>query len=176
MPIDARQLGELVERYWPALVAFADRVCGEAEDVVQAAFIKLAAEEPVPDNCVAWLFTVVKRQASNARLSTNRRRQRETEAIANQQGPVDGDRSASALDPSALDLRELLYQLEDRERETVVARVWGGLSFEQLAELTGESKATVWRLYQSGIAKLKQVYRELEDDAERADAKTSRSS
>ncbi len=186
MPIDARQLSELVERYWPVLVAFADRACEEAEDVVQTAFIKLAVEEPVPDNCNAWLFTVVKRLASNVRVATNRRRQREAHAIANQRGGSDGDRSSridaqndtrkairettrESLQQSTqeLELQELLQQLEDRERELVVARVWGELSFEQLAELTGESKATVWRVYQSGIAKLKQVYRELEDDAGR---------
>lgn len=178
MPIDARQLSELVERYWPVLVAFADRACEEAEDVVQTAFIKLAVEEPVPDNCNAWLFTVVKRLASNVRVSTSRRREREAHAIANQRGGSDGDRSSridsqndrrEAIQQATqeLELQELLHQLEDREREVVVARVWGELSFEQLAELTGESKATVWRVYQSGIAKLKQVYRELEDDAGR---------
>ncbi len=157
MPIDARHLSELVERYWPVLVAFADQACEEAEDVVQTAFIKLAMEEPVPDNCNAWLFTVVKRLASNARVSTSRRRQREAVAIANQRGFSDGDRSSPIVAQNdtreatreavqqptqELELQELLQQLEDREREVVVARVWGELSFEQLAELTGESKAT----------------------------------
>lgn len=162
MPIDERQLSELVDRYWHVLVAWADRACEEAEDVVQAAFIKLAVEEPVPSNCNAWLFTVVKRLASNVRVSTSRRRQREINALASQRQRVGGERSAGELD-----LQELLNRLDGREREIVVARVWGELSFEQLAELVGESKATVWRVYQSGISKLKHVYMELEDDAGR---------
>lgn len=147
MPIDARHLSELVERYWPVLVAFADRACEEAEDVVQTAFIKLAVEEPVPANCNAWLFTVVKRLASNARVSTSRRRQREAVAIANQRGSPRGNdcsrsdsqndsrvgaqeamREAVPYSTQELELKELLQQLEDREREVVVARVWGELT------------------------------------------------
>ncbi|XZE54321.1 RNA polymerase sigma factor [Planctomycetaceae bacterium SH139] len=159
MPIEPKALNDTLNRLWPVLVAWADRACEDPEDVVQAAFIKLAAEEPVPDNCVAWLFTVVKRLASNSRLATHRRKQRQINASASQ--PQQAERTEPA---GEFELRDLLTRLGDREREIVIARVWGELSFEQLSVLFNEPKATVWRAYQTGIAKLKQVYLELNND------------
>ncbi len=159
MPIEPKELSDTLDRFWPVLVAWADRACEDPEDVVQAAFIKLAVEEPAPDNCVGWLFTVVKRLASNSRLATHRRKQRQINVSASQ------PQQARQTEPAGeFELRDLLTRLEDREREIVIARVWGELSFEQLAVLINEPKATVWRAYQTGIAKLKKVYLELNDD------------
>ena len=45
-----------------------------------------------------------------------------------------------------------LSGLPPEERETVVARVWGGLSFEQIGELLGSSAATAHRRFAAGLA------------------------
>ena len=42
------------------------------------------------------------------------------------------------------------------EREVVVARIWGGLSFEEIAGLTGALTSTVHRRYQAGLAALRE--------------------
>ena len=71
MPVDSEKLGDLLDRYWPVLVAWVAGTRDDAEDIVQSAFIKLAAEDPAPINCAAWLFTVTKRLAMNEHLSRN---------------------------------------------------------------------------------------------------------
>lgn len=156
MPIDANSLGELLEKYWAPLVEWVGGARDGAEDVVQSAFIKLASEEPPPSNGAAWLFTVSKRLAINEHLSRNKRRLRESLA---------GSHDAESTDlNSGLEMRELLSQLEDREREVVIARIWGELTFDEIATACGDSKSTIWRLYQSGISKLRIVYGELADE------------
>lgn len=156
MPINPDHLGRLLDRYWPVLVQWIGGSRDGAEDIVQAAFIKLAAEEPPPANCVAWLFTVTKRLAINERVSQAKRRTRETRfGTQNNQSPQTSDE---------LELRDLLNILDDREREIVIAKIWGELTFDQIATVCGDSKASVWRIYQLGISKLKEAYRECSDE------------
>lgn len=155
MPIDPERLGELLDRYWAALVLWVGGRDG-SEDVVQSAFIRLATEEPTPENCVAWLFTVSKRLAINDQLSQSKRRLRELNS---------GKPNSQVSDATqGLEIRDMLSQLELREREIVLARIWGGLTFDEIAAACGDSKATIWRTYQGGIAKLKAVYGELANE------------
>ena len=42
------------------------------------------------------------------------------------------------------------------QREIIVARLWGGLSFEEIAQLAGESTSTVYRCYQRGLTALRE--------------------
>ncbi len=156
MPIDPDNLGKLLDRYWSVLVEWIGGGRDGAEDIVQAAFIKLAAQEPPPANCVAWLFTVTKRLAINERVSQTKRRSRESQV---------GTQRVECIDTSdELELRDLLNTLENREREFVIARIWGELTFDQIGSIYGDSKASIWRTYQSGISKLRKAYRECSDE------------
>lgn len=153
MPIESYKLAELLDRYWPVLVAWVPGARADAEDVVQAAFVKLAAEDPPPCNCVAWLFTVTKRLAINELKSQQRRRARE-KIVASQRQASPGSQAMTA----DLEIMDLLDALLDREREVVIARVWGELTFGEIGLALNESKATVWRDYQSAIENLKHAY------------------
>ncbi len=155
MPIDALQLEALLDRYWAPLVAWVGGSHQGAEDTVQSAFIKLAAEDPAPGNCVAWLFAVTRRLSINERVSQSKRRSRES-MVASQKSEI-ADSSSNSGD---LELQDLLNTLEEREREVVIARIWGGLAFDEIATVFGDSKATMWRVYQSGICKLREAYKE----------------
>ena len=156
MPIDPDSLGELLDDYWPILVQWVGGTRDGAEDVVQSAFIKLASEEPPPGNPVAWLFKVSKRLAINEQLSRTKRRLRESRV---------GSHQAESIDRvSGFEMQDLLCSLDEREREIVIARIWGGLTFDEIAVARADSKATIWRSYQSGISKLKIAYGELQDE------------
>jgi RNA polymerase sigma-70 factor (ECF subfamily) len=156
MPIDPNNLEKLLDRYWPVLVQWVGGAHDGAEDIVQAAFIKLAVEEPQPTNCVAWLFTVTKRLAINERLSQSKRRSRESHAVLH--------RTVSMDLSQEMELRDLLNTLEEREREVLIARLWGDLTFDQIGSVFRESKASIWRTYQSGLLKLREAYRESSDE------------
>ena len=48
-----------------------------------------------------------------------------------------------------------LQRLDTEEREVIVARHWGGLSFEQIAEVVGCSTSTAFRRYTAGVDELR---------------------
>jgi DNA-directed RNA polymerase specialized sigma24 family protein len=65
-------------------------------------------------------------------------------------------------DPAGLDAQaasDALQNLPLEQREVIVAHLWGGLTFEQIASLTGGSAATCWRRYSAGLAALRQHMR-----------------
>ena len=63
---------------------------------------------------------------------------------------------AESLDRLELDETvSALKELPIEQRETIVARLWGGLSFREIAELTEASNTTCHRRYQDGIKALK---------------------
>lgn len=56
----------------------------------------------------------------------------------------------------AAEAAEGMRELPIEERETIVARLWGGLTFEEIAQLTGSSTSTVHRWYQAGLNTLRE--------------------
>ena len=61
-------------------------------------------------------------------------------------------RNAQAdLDAFSAELRALPIE----QREVIVAHLWGGLTFEQIAEVAGCSSSTAHRSYSAGLATLR---------------------
>ncbi len=149
--ISPRHLSRLLREHGPALVLYAEQFCRTAEDVVQEAFLRLAEQREMPDNPVAWLYRVVRNGALNAGRAAMRRGRHESAASTKEW--------FESHDEQMVDAREAagaLARLPDAEREVVVARLWGGLSFEEVAELTGASVSTAHRRYQAGIRALRE--------------------
>lgn len=153
MPIHPSQLSELVDRFWPVLVAWVGWQHPFAEDIVQEAFIRLAAQEPTPTDFRAWLFTVTRRLSLNECRSQRRRKEREREY---QQYPIVPDHASWTAEQAELHCH--LRSLEPQELQVVLARVWGEMTFDEIAVMLGGSKATVWRTYVSAVEKLKDCY------------------
>lgn len=151
MPIDSRELGQLLDSQWPILITWIGGERTEAEDIVQQAFIKLAQEDPVPDNCRAWLFTVAKRLAINQQISSQRRQVREKSLACIQ--PND----QAARSTTKFEVADLLNQLDSQEREVVIAKIWGGLTLAEIGSAIGVSTASVWRIYQTAVVHLKEL-------------------
>ena len=67
-----------------------------------------------------------------------------------------------ADDPTGLDARQAataLKDLPDELREIIVMHLWGGLTFEQIADVLGSSASTVFRRYGTGLARLREQLR-----------------
>jgi RNA polymerase sigma-70 factor (ECF subfamily) len=149
-PIEPQTLGRLYRRHAPALLLYARQWGGRAEDLVQEAFVRLAQQYPPPEHVLAWLYGVVRNVARAATRTDTRRRRREERASSPEAwfGAAD-DR---------LDGREatrLLDELPLEWREVIVARLWGGLTFDEVAELVGCSLATAYRRYQTALTELR---------------------
>lgn len=151
MPIQAEQLSELLDRHWGPLVMWIGTRDGISEDVVQQAFVALSAESDTPANPVAWLYTTARNIGINERKKLERRRLRQQAIAKPETQPCQLWRSQQSTD-----LAEQLQTLSDECRETVVAHVWGELTFAEIAEMTNRSQATVWREYQRALEQLRE--------------------
>jgi RNA polymerase sigma-70 factor (ECF subfamily) len=143
-------LGQLYRRHAPALRLFARQWGDGAEDLVQEAFVRLARQVPPPENVAAWLYRVVRNGALAARRGAARRRRREQRAGSPEEWFGSSDDRIDA-DEAARRLAELPLEL----REVIVARLWGGLTFEEVAALVGCSTPTAYRRYHAGLDQLR---------------------
>ncbi len=136
-----------------ALVLLARQWSDAPEDAVQEALLELVRQEPAPENVVGWLYRVVRNRAVSSARRSGRRRRHETAAS------FYGEPWFVACDADRIDAQaagEALARLPLEQRETLVARLWGGLSFDEVAEITGTSSSTAQRRYQAGLIALRE--------------------
>lgn len=144
-------LGRLYRQHAPALRLYARQWGPTAEDFVQTAFVRLAQQSPPPDRPLPWLYRVVRNEALSHRRGTARRRQREQSVslpetwFSTAEARLDADEATRLLAALPLELREV-----------IVARLWGGLTFEETAQLVGCSSPTAHRRYQAGLVQLRE--------------------
>jgi RNA polymerase sigma factor (sigma-70 family) len=152
------QLQKLFDEYSPALVLYARQWCAMPDDAVQEAFIDLAKNHVPPDCPKSWLYTTTRRKAQNIARSEQRRRTHQR-AAAEQRPVLEGHenwfRSTGSMQLVAEDVAQGLEMLEADERELLVARIWGDLSFEQLAKLLDCSASSAHRRYSAALQRLK---------------------
>ena len=162
------ELGKVYEQHRQGLYTLAlaiTRNPAEAEDAVQEAFARLWASGARPTDgsgLVAYVFGAVR----NASLDQVRRRGRL--ARHEKSDPFD-DRLASVSifngqpeDPAttAADaerhrmIRQAVDELPEAEREAVVMKVYGGLTFDEIARIRGEPLPTVASRYRRALEKL----------------------
>ena len=145
------EFARLVDSQGPPLILYARQWCATPEDVVQEAFIKLARQRTPPRDPVAWLYRVVRNGAIDAGRTERNRQKRESAAARPQ--PWFVERAVDDLDAAAA--VAALQRVPTEQREVIVARLWGGLGFEQIAELAGCSASTAFRRFSAGIDALR---------------------
>lgn len=151
-PIDAAQLGRLLDELGPALALYASQWTDAADDCVQEALVELARQATMPTNVRSWLYRIVKHRALNAARGSRRRRERETRAASERliaSGP-------SSDGPSeAVEVLDALQQLEPNEQELIVMKIWGNLNYEEMASIVSKSTSSVHRQYHRALEKLR---------------------
>lgn len=147
----ARWLAGLLDTHGGPLAAYAAQWTTSADDCVQEALIELAGVDPPPRHPAAWLYRVVKHRALNHARGERRRGRREQLAWqARLQSGVAGDDRRDLLDAVAA--------LPELEREVTILRIWGGLTFEEIATVLGQSSSTLHRRYTQAIESLRQQW------------------
>ena len=143
----------LLDEHGAALMLYAQQWCDTPEDVVQEAFLALVRQQAPPENVLGWLYRVVRNEAINASRTSRRRTKREAAAAGRSEHWFH-----ITLDDrlDAVEAAQAMRQLPIEQRETIVARLWGGLSFDEIAQLTGASTSTVHRWYQAGLNALRE--------------------
>jgi RNA polymerase sigma factor (sigma-70 family) len=142
----------LFDRYAPALELYAAQWVATPADVVQEAFLRLVRQAQLPDRPAAWLYRVVRNAAISASRHEARRARREQAAGSENRLLFEND-YGSPLDAEAA--AKALQSLADDEREILVARIWGELTFDEIADMTGISSSAAQRRYDSAVAALR---------------------
>jgi RNA polymerase sigma factor (sigma-70 family) len=146
------ELEQLVDELGSSLVLFARQWCSCPDDALQEALIELAKKDPAPRSPKAWLFRVVRNKAMNLARS-DRRRARHEWASAQPDAWFDLDTSSQL---EAESTTHWIEQLPDIQRQIVTTRIWGELTFEQIAEVVDRPTATVFRLFREAMDTLRQ--------------------
>jgi RNA polymerase sigma factor (sigma-70 family) len=149
--IAPEELGRLYREHAPALRLYVRQWLEGDEDLVQDAFVRLAQQSPAPERVLPWLYCVVRNGALAAGRGAARRRRRQQRASVSEAWFAAADDCIDGRDAT-----RLLAELPLEQREVVVARIWGGLTFDEVARLTGCSLPTAHRRVQAGLAALRE--------------------
>ena len=129
----------------------------DADDVLQETFVRLARKRrrlARVENLVAYVFTVARNEA--ARWLRRRRRAKGKvsaagiEALATE-AVADGVQARETAELVAT----ALGRLAPEQREVVELKTFGGLTFREIAEVTGLPQGTAATRYRTAIGKLR---------------------
>ena len=141
----------LVDVHVAPLVLYARQWCDAPEDVVQEAFLKLIRQSREPEDVAAWLYRVVRNGALDTAKMSRKRQRRESATARSDRWFVEPE--VEGLDAETA--VSALKRLPGEQSEVIVARHWGGLSFEQIAKVVGCSASSAHRRYAAGLDDLR---------------------
>ena len=131
----------------PSVVSF-------PEDAVEEAWVELIQLDKLPPSPIAWLFRADRWRAMNVARSEQRRAKHQR-CWSAEQTPWLDDVAEMGID--AREAEKLLRELDEMDREIVIARIWGELSFEQIAELVHVSTSSAHRRYGQALQRLEML-------------------
>ena len=145
-----------LDQHGPALILLARQWVAsraDAEDIVQEAFARFWRSRQRATDPAAYLYACVKHCAMDWQRSLSRRSRRD-EAAARPEAeplftaPLEQDERRAAITAA-------LRNLPANQREVLVMKIWGGLSFPQIAEALLISSNTAASRYRYALARLR---------------------
>jgi RNA polymerase sigma-70 factor, ECF subfamily len=150
-------VSELYEVVRPSLMAYVYQLVGsthDAEDVIQAAFLKLfdqLSQKAVIPNPRSWLYRVAHNLAIDQIRRVNRRESLVQEWLSDGQSGVNPDSVEESLIQRQR-IERSLGMLNERERDCLMLRA-EGLSYSEIAEVLGISSKSVSVYLARGLKK-----------------------
>ena len=147
----------------PALLLFArqqTRCEADAQDVLQEAAVECWARQrngqvpPLP-----FVFATIRRRALDLARSNDRRAHREF-AVSADSPQSWFDSSVEERERSRL-LQEAMTSLPETYRDVITLKIWGGLTFEQIAETLAVPANTAASRYRYGLEQLRRMTKEI---------------
>ncbi len=142
----------LVKKYEEGLLKFAASMTGDpsaAQDIVQDVFLKLLKQPPkfyFKDSLRPWLYRLTR----NRTLDYLRKAGRTDYRAEIPEPPPGKDRSRMKVPFTSTEVKFLLSHLPPKHKEVVSLRIFGGLTFAEIAQQTHAPLSTVmWRMRMS---------------------------
>lgn len=127
-----------------------------AEDAIHGVFEKILRGRNLPADLRPYLFRAVR----NATLDARRRAKVRTDSIFAVAAAMDAAEPAPPVAPRTDDVGPLLQQLSTDERETIVLKIYSGLTFQEIANLRQMPLPTVASWYRRGLERLRTLLTE----------------
>jgi RNA polymerase sigma-70 factor (ECF subfamily) len=147
----------------PKLLLFARQWApspADAEDIVQTAFVRFWQKQPDagPEH-YPLAYAAVRTAALDFLRSSTRRNRRETAYHDEQPAqPVPLFQCSLELEEEATVVQSALSRLSPEQREVLVLRIWGELTFAQIAQVSSESINTVASRYRTALQALRKLF------------------
>lgn len=152
-------LDDLLARYEGPLLRYVARLTGDGErarDIVQDAFVRLVRERPgvIENHTAEWLYAVCRNRAIDVHRKERRMKPmvlveaETTPAIESPADTIEQRDSASAV-------MKLLTTLPENQQEVVRLKFQDGLSYKEIAGVTGLSVSNVGFLIHTAIRTLR---------------------
>jgi RNA polymerase sigma-70 factor, ECF subfamily len=157
MATGSDQVNTWLDQYGAALVLMARQwvaARSDAEDVVQEAFIRFWRSRGRVADPVPFLFACVRNCALDWQRERSRQSRREVAAARPEEEPLFADALEQEERRGAIDAA--LRRLPENQREVLVMKIWGGLTFPQIAEALHISANTAASRYRYALDKLRQ--------------------
>jgi RNA polymerase sigma-70 factor (ECF subfamily) len=145
------------DRHGPALLLLARQWVtshADAEDVVQEAFVRFWRSRERAHDPVAYLFACVKTSARDWVRGQSRRERRENAAAMPEAEPAFAGPEEHAERRAIVEAS--LRDLPAEQREVLVMKIWGGLTFPQIGEALGISANTAASRHRYALEKLRE--------------------
>lgn len=143
----------------PQLVLYARQLVdskADAEDVVQQAFVRWWRRFPEGDSAhIPLLYAAVRTIALDQRRSDHRRVNREAKseiAVAGENAPAFDPKPEHKETAAIVD--KALQTLPEDQREVITLKLWGDLTFNEIAAMTGSSINTIAGRYRYALQAL----------------------
>jgi RNA polymerase sigma-70 factor (ECF subfamily) len=147
------------QRYGPKLLLCArqwTRSAADAEDVVQEAFVRFwRHQRHLPGEPMALLVTSMRRAAIDLARREKRRTAREQWADDGRADPAPFFEIPLEGDDRRAVIATALRELPDEQREVLVLKIWGDLTFDQVAEQLDIPPNTAASRYRYALAALR---------------------
>jgi RNA polymerase sigma factor (sigma-70 family) len=156
---DRAWLQAALERHEEALLRYAASVVGKAaaQDVVQETFLTLCRTSPdrLAGRLAPWLFVVCKHHALQALRKVRRLAPLDAVDVA-----ADGEWGRVEAQPSVKQIEALIDQLPDKQRQAVILKFSGGLSYKEIAEVMNVSVTHVGVLLHTALSRVRSALEE----------------
>lgn len=156
--VEPRTLESIWRRYGSRLILYAAALVkdrSQAEDILQVLFVRLLSSGTLPpaDGEATYLFRAVR----NVALNELRSRKRARRAYSVLLEPATEDPGVAAqVGELGKRIEGVLLDLPAEEREAVVLKIWGDVSFAHAAAISGVSEKTFEYRYYKGLGILKE--------------------
>ena len=164
---DLNAVTPLVARYRDAHMRFAVRMLGnrfDADDALQSAWLRAFRHLDRcgdPERFGAWLYAIVVNECRSVAFRRTRRERR----IVDDEAALDAPTFDEAADQRFVreDIERALAALDDAQREAFVLKHVEQLSYEEMAEITGEGTSALKMRVKRACGRLRELLEEVYD-------------